>query len=419
MIDGMINYFLHFRERISRLTFLMLAAVFLFAPYSRAEVPDGYLSPRPAGMGGAFTAVANDESVFWTNPAGISRVRKARSREVVHIVKIPNVTIAANTNSKNVLSVIKGSTSDGVADAIAGSSLSPAKPFYARAAAFPVILFDAGKNNPMGFGVFENSAMRVFIDKNIPTDARIVAVTDVGANYGVAYSNPSNRFNLGMTLRPTYRYAYEDTSPTSELKSKTALVKRINKGSNRGVGVGADVGFLFTLADFWYPTIGGAIRNLPTGCKANYLNPFTELRQNICGTKFSGSSGNPDALSVLDPMDTRIGVSISPRLAKDFGMRFTGDIQNISLGSGKTYYGMPGIDAAKMLHGGIEFYSGNPLARSAFAVQVGANQGFVTWGVTANTPFASLEIASYGADISSTVKRIEDRRYVASISFAM
>ena len=419
MIDGMINYFLHFRERISRLTFLMLAAVFLFAPYSRAEVPDGYLSPRPAGMGGAFTAVANDESVFWTNPAGISRVRKARSREVVHIVKIPNVTIAANTNSKNVLSVIKGSTSDGVADAIAGSSLSPAKPFYARAAAFPVILFDAGKNNPMGFGVFENSAMRVFIDKNIPTDARIVAVTDVGANYGVAYSNPSNRFNLGMTLRPTYRYAYEDTSPTSELKSKTALVKRINKGSNRGVGVGADVGFLFTLADFWYPTIGGAIRNLPTGCKANYLNPFTELRQNICGTKFLGSSGNPDALSVLDPMDTRIGVSISPRLAKDFGMRFTGDIQNISLGSGKTYYGMPGIDAAKMLHGGIEFYSGNPLARSAFAVQVGANQGFVTWGVTANTPFASLEIASYGADISSTVKRIEDRRYVASISFAM
>ena len=419
MIDGMINYFLHFRERISRLTFLMLAAVFLFAPYSRAEVPDGYLSPRPAGMGGAFTAVANDESVFWTNPAGISRVRKARSREVVHIVKIPNVTIAANTNSKNVLSVIKGSTSDGVADAIAGSSLSPAKPFYARAAAFPVILFDAGKNNPMGFGVFENSAMRVFIDKNIPTDARIVAVTDVGANYGVAYSNPSNRFNLGMTLRPTYRYAYEDTSPTSELKSKTALVKRIHKGSNRGVGVGADVGFLFTLADFWYPTIGGAIRNLPTGCKANYLNPFTELRQNICGTKFSGSSGNPDALSVLDPMDTRIGVSISPRLAKDFGMRFTGDIQNISLGSGKTYYGMPGIDAAKMLHGGIEFYSGNPLARSAFAVQVGANQGFVTWGVTANTPFASLEIASYGADISSTVKRIEDRRYVASISFAM
>ena len=419
MIDRMINYFLHFRERISRLTFLMLAAVFLFAPYSRAEVPDGYLSPRPAGMGGAFTAVANDESVFWTNPAGISRVRKARSREVVHIVKIPNVTIAANTNSKNVLSVIKGSTSDGVADAIAGSSLSPAKPFYARAAAFPVILFDAGKNNPMGFGVFENSAMRVFIDKNIPTDARIVAVTDVGANYGVAYSNPSNRFNLGMTLRPTYRYAYEDTSPTSELKSKTALVKRINKGSNRGVGVGADVGFLFTLADFWYPTIGGAIRNLPTGCKANYLNPFTELRQNICGTKFLGSSGNPDALSVLDPMDTRIGVSISPRLAKDFGMRFTGDIQNISLGSGKTYYGMPGIDAAKMLHGGIEFYSGNPLARSAFAVQVGANQGFVTWGVTANTPFASLEIASYGADISSTVKRIEDRRYVASISFAM
>ena len=390
-----------------------------FGVQGRAEVPDGYLSPRPMGMGGAFTAVANDESAFWTNPAGIARVRKARSREGVHIVKFPNATVAANKGSQSILKVINGSSTDGVADAIAASDLNSSKPFYARGAAFPVILFDAGKNNPMGFGVFQNTTMRIFIDKDIPTDARVVAVSDVGANYGIAYSNFANRLNLGLTLRPTYRYAYEDTAPTSELKSKSALVKRIQKGSNRGVGIGADVGFLFTLADFWFPTIGVAIRNLPTGCKTDYLNPNTELRQNICGTKFSGSDGNPEALSVIDPMDTRIGLSISPRIAREFGMRFTGDIQNIALNSGKVFYGLPGIDAAKMLHGGIEFYSGNPLERSAFAVQVGANQGFVTWGVTVNAPFASLEIASYGADLSTTVKRIEDRRYVASVSFAL
>jgi hypothetical protein len=253
------NLLLNLFLRAPALAILLIALVNLICSQGRAEVPDGYISPRPMGMGGAFTAVANDESVFWTNPAGIGRVRKARSREGVHIIRIPNATAGANKGSKDVLAVIKGSSAEGVADAIAGSTLNSSKPFYARVAAFPVILFDAGKNNPMGFGVFENTAMRIFIDKEIPTDARIVAVSDVGANYGIAYANLANRLNLGITLRPTYRYAFEDTAPTSELKSRVALVKRIQKSNNRGVGIGADVGFLFTLADFWFPTIGGAI----------------------------------------------------------------------------------------------------------------------------------------------------------------
>ena len=258
--------------------------------------------------------------------------------------------------------------------------------------------------------------MRINVDKNIPTDARVSAVTDVGTSLGYAYTNFANRLNIGLNLRPTYRYAYEDTVPSSDLKSKTALLKRIKKDSNRGVGIGADVGLLFTIADFWFPTIGVAIRNLPTGCVDDYLNPFTETRQKICGTTYAGSNGNSEALSVIDPMDARIGFAISPRIAKDYGIRLTADIQNIYLGTGTAYYGLPGIDISKMLHGGIEFFTGNPLERSVFAVQLGANQGFVTWGFIINTALASVEFASYAVDVSSTVKRVEDRRYVASLS---
>lgn len=396
--------------------FCVTAMSAIVVPLAKGEVPEGYLTPRPMGMGGAFTAVANDESAFWTNPAGIARVRKARSREGLHILKFPNATVGLNSASKSFYSALKSTSSAGVADVIANSDFNEAKPFYARAAAFPVALFEIGKNDPMGFGIFENSTMRVYIDKDTPTDARISAISDVGTSIGYAYTNFANRFNIGFNLRPTYRYAYEDTIPSSELKSKTALYKRIKKDSNRGTGIGADVGMMFTIADFWFPTVGVAIRNLPTGCKTDYLNPFTEERQKICGTVYSGSDGNPEALSVIDPMDTRVGMSISPRIAKDFGIRFTADVQNIYLGTGSAYYGLPGIDFAKMLHGGIELFSGNPLERSAVALQVGANQGFVTWGFSLNGALGSLEFASYAADVSNTVKRVEDRRYLASLS---
>jgi hypothetical protein len=398
----------------------MLAASPILLPRaSFSEVPEGYLTPRPMGMGGAFTAVANDESAFWTNPAGIARVRKARSRDGIHILKVPNVTVGLNSASRSFYSALGGTSSSGVSDVIAESDFSENKPFYARAAAAPVALFELAKNTPAGLGVFQNSTMRVYIDKDIPTDARISAITDVGANLGYAYTNFANRLSIGFNLRPTYRYAYEDTVPSSELKSKTALYKRIKRDSNRGTGIGADFGMLFTLADFWFPTVGVAVRNLPTGCKDDYLNPFTETRQKICGTLYSGSDGNPEALSVVDPTDFRAGLSISPRVAKDFGIRFTADLQNLYLGSSGTYYGLPGIDIAKLVHGGIEFFSGNPLERSAFAVQVGANQGFVTYGVSVNSSLGSIEFASYAADVSNTAKRVEDRRYIASLSFML
>lgn len=384
-----------------------------------AEVPEGYPTPRPMGLGGAFTAVANDESAFWTNPAGIARVRKARSRKTVHILKLPNITVGLNAASRSFYGAIAGTTSGGVADVIANSDFDAEKPFYARAAAFPSILFDAGKNQPAGFGIFQNSSMRFYIDKGTPTDARISSVADLGASFGYALTDASNRLTLGLTLRPTYRYAYEDTIPSSELKSRNALYKRIKADNNRGVGMGADVGLLYTLADYWFPTLGLTLRNLPTGCKKDYLNPFTEKRQNICGTKFVGSEGNSEALSIVDPTDARVGLSISPRVASDYGVRFSADIHNINLVRNSTHYGLPGIDLTKMIHGGLEIFSGNPLEQSAFAFQVGANQGFVSWGFTINSPLGSLEFASYAADVSSTVQKVEDRRYLTSFSMSL
>lgn len=382
---------------------------------SRAELPEGFTGTRPAGMGGAFTAVANDENAFWTNPAGIARVRKARSRNGVHIGKFPNVSLGINSGSRGLYSTIQGASGTGVSEAIAAADIVSDRPFYVRGSSFPVVLFEAGKNQPAGFGLVGNSISKIYIDKDLPTDARVVSVTDVGTVLGVGFTNFANRLNIGLTLRPTYRYAYEDTVPVEDLKSSTVMAKHFKEGANAGLGIGVDFGAMFTLADFWFPTIGLAVRNLPTGCQTDYLNPYTEERQNICGTKYAGKGGNPDALSKVDPTDVRAGVSISPRIAKDFGIRFAADVHNIYLKSTTAYYGLPGVDAAKLLHGGLELFSGNPLEQSRYNFRVGANQGFVTYGFSLNLAFFHFDFASYGVDVSDQAKRVEDRRYLGSI----
>ncbi|MCX6123171.1 MAG: hypothetical protein NTV34_00225, partial [Proteobacteria bacterium] len=71
-----------------------------------------------------------------------------------------------------------------------------------------------------------------------------------------------------------------------------------------------------------------------------------------------------------------------------------------------------------LLHGGLELFSGNPLEQSRFSLRVGSNQGFVTYGGSVNLAFFHLDFASYGVDISDQAKRIEDRRYLASIGTA-
>jgi hypothetical protein len=387
----------------------------LISVVCHAELPEGFTGTRPAGMGGAFTAVANDENAFWTNPAGVARARKARARHGIHIAKFPNVSLGVNAGSRGLYTAIMGASSSNIADSIAAADILSDKPFYIRGSVFPVIMFEAGKNQPMGFGLVSNSVSKIYIDKDIPTDARVVSITDVGAGFGIAYTNFANRLNLGVTLRPTYRYAYENTIPVEELKNKTSLARRFRKDSNAGLGVGVDVGAMFTLSDFWFPTIGIAARNLPTGCQGDYLNPNSEERQNICGTKYSGKGGNPDALSRIDPTDLRAGVSISPRFSRELGLRFAADIHNVYMKSSTAYYGLPGVDIAKLLHGGLEVFSGNPLEQSRFSLRVGSNQGFVTYGASILLPWFHVDFASYGVDISDQAKRVEDRRYLASI----
>lgn len=390
------------------------------------ELPESFLPVRPIGMGGAFTAIANDHNSIWTNPAGIGRIRKHRSRKHLHLLSVPNFVGGLNDQAQSFYSEFQtaGAENQG-ADAAANvktaieSLASVDKPIWARAAINPVAFVEYTRGTPGVFSLYSNTRLKIQVDKNDPNSALVESVADTGAVLGIGFTNNTNRHNLGIQVRPIFRYAYDERVALETLTNTSEMQKRIQTEGNSVSALAFDVGWMWTVADFWFPTVGVSMLNVPTGCRQNYLNPFSEQRETICGTTYTGSISNEESLFLVDPTDIRVGISITPRIFHKVALRFALDVHHIYLNSGDTYYGLPGAEPIKMVHGGIELFLGNPLLLHPFSARIGVNQGFVTTGVTLRVGPLFLEFASYGQDISAESTPVEDRRTLFAVSLEL
>ncbi len=386
------------------------------------ELPENYIPVKPTAMGGAFTAIANDENSVWTNPAGVARIRKARTRKKVHLVSFPNMVGGINAQGKtfyNNFEIAKthdgGTTAANVSKAL-NQMTKIDKPIWALAEANPIAFMDLGKHVPIALGAYTNTHIKIAPDGSSSSLEDVELVSDYGANLAFAFTNASNRANFGIQIRPLLRYDYSDQVDVSTLVNFSKLESRVKTQSNSTHAVAIDIGGMYTLADFWFPTIGFAIFNMPTGCQDNYLNPFSETRQKICGTKFTGKINNPDSLYVIDPTDIRLGVSITPRLFHRLSLRFAADVHHLYFQQGQQYDGLPGVDASKLIHGGLELFVGNPLLPPPFSVQVGLSQGFFSAGFVLRMGALAVQFATYGEDISAEQSSVEDQRTLVGLS---
>ena len=292
---------------------------------------------------------------------------------------------------------------------------------WARASANPLVYFEAGKNMPMAVGAFADNRARIVVEKidgKLP--ARITTVSDMGVNIGFGFTGPSNRLTFGLHLRPLMRYGYSGKLSTEDVFDTDILKKHVEKNATTSKAVGIDVGMMVVLADYWFPTLGVAVLNVPTGCEKNFLNPYSETRQTICGTKHFGTNDsiyNPDTLYLIDPTELRVGLSITPRLTRKFAIRFAADLHNLYVTDGKRYYGYSDIGFQKIIHTGAEMFIGNPLLRHPLSLRAGYGQGFFSMGASLQFYRLNLSVATYSKDISQSVSPKPDKRTIVAISF--
>jgi len=411
-----------FRKKDHQLMFLriMTLTIFFLGLHEFAfaqELPEHFHPVRPNAMGGAFTAIANDENALWTNPAGVARIRKARSRQALHLVKIPNMVLGANTKSQAFIRGVagkKGNESNVNQIADKADELGE-KPFWSVIGIAPLIMFDMA-DLPSTVSIYSNTTLKSVVDSDDRNIARTEAISDVGGLYNITFTSMANQFNFGINFRYLSRYAFEDNIPIEDLANPSVLQARIKSGSNRTKALAVDAGIMYTFSDFWFPTFGLSILNLPTACQKDYLNPFSKQRERVCGTRFSGNIDNVDALSNLDPTNIRLGFAITPRIGRKLAARIALDIHHLGFTSGSNHYGLTDVPIQKLIHAGAEFFIGNPLTPSPFSYSVGLSQGYYTMGVSLRLAYLSLDFATFGRDISTDDKPVEDRRVMGGLS---
>ena len=91
-------------------------------------------------------------------------------------------------------------------------------------------------------------------------------------------------------------------------------------------------------------------------------------------------------------------------------------MHHLHFNSGTLNYGLQGIETQKQFHAGVELFIGNPLLPSPLAVAMGLSQGFYSMGASVRLGFLSLDVASFGRDISTSSTPQEDRRYMGGFS---
>ncbi len=406
------------KARVVLTRFIWFWLLASFAASQANELQENYYPIRALGMGNAFTAIANDESSIWLNPAGISRVRKHRSREQNFWTKLPVLGLGLNSNAKNLYDTSKnlgGSLQKAIEST---NSLGANKTSWAHYQAAPVMMYNFAPQFVGATSVYSQGFVRILVPEEDSNSASLTAQTDNGFAQSFAWTNNTNRMSFGLTFRYISRGAYEDIVDVDSVRKPALIKERYTNFGNSSVGYGLDMGLMFTFADFWFPTLGISVLNLPLGCQSNYLNPATKMRENVCGTKFTGKINNPDALGNLDPTDLRMGVSMTPRISPKVALRLGLDIHHFYTKVGSQNWGLKDTLIQKMIHTGAELVFGNPLVPSHFSVRAGMGQGFFSAGMSAWIYGLELQLTTYSADLSADAKSLEDRRTLAGVAYA-
>lgn len=432
--------------------FVLLASLNVYSAASvNAKVSGDYSSIRALGMGNAFTAVADDYSLIFYNPAGFARKKHNEFQfTLVGAGVSGKTTTIANDITK--ASETTGTDSD-KANAIStalekyygqslGGKLQAAELFWIRngwgVALLPMDLtIDMAVQKQLGPA----------LDLNVKGDSTIA--------FGMGFELAKN-IDVGFTAKYLHRVAISEVVPAFELATNSNVLseKRFKEGTNADF----DIGILWKPSWFNSKTeetksedkksevrepqaeeaaaeaqLAEAAKELDKKSdseevgtedekkleakkietvlaedEGSYPLTFGFVVHNVIGNGFtltkqinkSATEAPKKLYRVID-----IGTQYLLREGEDFNIRVMLDFQNLL---------HPEVDSAKMLHAGLEFdYS--PSTWFKTQIRGGYNQGYATAGVSLLFAVINIEVATYGEEVGTASTKLENRVLAAKL----
>ncbi len=378
---------------------LLSLSLFLILPFTafgealvNHAIHQDYMSIRAAGMGNAFTAVSDDYSTMFYNPAGLASLKNGTINmfimggisgsflELSNDVK--NVGGATETQKNANMSALIQSKYDSDYFSRVGLGAIWARPRWAVA----IIPLDFELNMSIHQGV----GPTVNVEGN--------QTTTIAYAYGRHVKwHEKHEWSWGATVKGMYRGFVAKNISATELAGNPEFFK--GSDAKEGLGIDADISLMFEpkyekgFMSFAAPTFVMAIRNLADlGFKQN-MHFFNKE-----------STEPPEAGRRLD-----FGSKWQLPSWKIFTVRGMVDVRDI----GHKYW-----NYMKGLHVGAEFeWNISRWWRGGW--RLGLNQGYWTAGFTGKILTFMLDLATWGEEVGTLENTTENRRYMfnASLDF--
>ncbi len=348
---------------IGRLAFFFFSLLLLAGvPALAAPTSTINSTVRALGMGDAYTAVANDESSFFYNPAGLARVAG---------INLKIFSVGAGASGVTAYEKIKGlqsGSSSGFADAIGDLYGEHVSAGFGGDSIFTAPM--------IGFGTYTHTSAMIMVDNPVYPGLRTSIINDYGYMMGVGV--PIGFFHLGMDLKYIKRMGADKTFGPSELADldPDLLVRDLTKW---GVGYGADLGASFVIpAPFFTFAMSAAWKNVGrTSFRSNNLDEIPP-------------EDNDVTLGLAAIVDLPL-LTITPAI--DFRYLNRADLQLMRKVNFGIEIGLPVLD-----------------------IRGGFREGYYTAGVGVNLGLFRIDAATYGVELGDYPGQIEDRRYVAEFT---
>lgn len=371
-------------SRILLMLFAVLLTQNLWAQSLYFGIRRGFEGTRANGMGGAFTAVADDNTAIFYNPAGLGQLEKGESNwflkadidpEIFDFTDELGTALDQSDKEQAITDVIKSKY--GSHYSFRGPSLGWlwARPNWGLAVIPIDLSIDMGLHRSVGPSVNVTAIQDT-----------TVALTK---NWKIKKWQKNGSFNLGVTAKAIYRMNVDEVVDIASI----ALTEEVfdSDQANEGFTVDADVGFLWVGPWKSYnPSAGIVIRNIGD---YGYLTNLEIIGE---------GTGDPEKLNrVID-----IGYAMDLPSWWIWSSKMAFDIRDML---------HPNWSFKKGIHLGAEFmWEVSSWFRGGW--RAGINQGYWTAGFTGEFGIFKLDLASYGEEVGIDSSPIENRRYMMTMS---
>jgi len=343
--------------------FITAFSLMIISSAYATELPRLYKGIRPLGMGGAFTAVADDQNALFYNPAGLDKVDGWG-------LGIVPLQVEVGENGWDFYNDYTDADLEATDEVIQLLRDYSGKYVHYGASSFPYFVM-----KHVAVGLLGQGNVNIKARPNV-LKAEVDAFGTYGFNAGTGWGFLDGQIRVGGAVKFVNAYRLYETYGVADITASD-FDERIKDDKKEGSGLGFDLGIMAEAPVLLKPTFGIMIQNLTD----------TDL----------GDAGEL-------PQQLNMGLSIGHSVA-GFGFNAAADWVDVTNNIGDD------DDLPKRLHFGLEGYL--PMILS---VRAGLYQGYGSFGVTIDLWALKVNYAQYTEEVGSAAGMMPDKRYVVSAS---